>query len=105
MATCELEKLIEMWRGEKLTPEQAIGHVLQHLLALRAQLYEAEGGAASGIGAPQGGGGRGFSFVSRMRTCYTCAEQAKSPGAAEGFSRPGGVGHRTVIIPKRRLVQ
>jgi hypothetical protein len=42
MATCELEKLIEMWRGEKLTPEQAIGHVLQHLLALRAQLYEAE---------------------------------------------------------------
>jgi hypothetical protein len=42
MATYELEKLIEMWRTEKLTPEQAIGHVLQHLLALRKQLYEAE---------------------------------------------------------------
>jgi hypothetical protein len=42
MSTYELEKLIEMWRGEKLTPEQAIGHILQHLLALRAQLYEAE---------------------------------------------------------------
>jgi hypothetical protein len=42
MSTYELEKLIEMWRTEKLTPEQAIGHVLQHLLALRAQLYEAE---------------------------------------------------------------
>jgi flagellar biosynthesis chaperone FliJ len=42
MSTYELEKLLEMWQGEKLTPEQAIGHIMQHLLALRAQLYEAE---------------------------------------------------------------
>jgi hypothetical protein len=42
MSTYELEELLKMWRGEKLTPEQAIGHLMQHLLALRAQLYEAE---------------------------------------------------------------
>jgi hypothetical protein len=42
MATYELEKVIEMWRVEKLTPEQAIGHMLQHLLTLREQLKEVE---------------------------------------------------------------
>jgi hypothetical protein len=42
MGTYELETLIDLWRTEKLTPEQMIGYILQHILALREQLYEAE---------------------------------------------------------------
>jgi hypothetical protein len=42
MGTYDLETLIDLWRAEKVTPEQTIGYMLQHLLTQREQLYEAE---------------------------------------------------------------
>jgi hypothetical protein len=42
MGKYKLEDLLDLWDAEKVTPEQAIGQIIQHLLELRAQLYEAE---------------------------------------------------------------
>lgn len=37
MSTYSLEKLLQLWRREELTVEQAIGHLLQHLATLETQ--------------------------------------------------------------------
>lgn len=37
MSTYSLEKLLQLWRREELTVEQAIGHLLQHLAILETQ--------------------------------------------------------------------
>jgi flagellar biosynthesis chaperone FliJ len=42
MGKYKLENLLDLWEAEKVTPEQAIGQIIQHLLELRGQLYEAE---------------------------------------------------------------
>jgi hypothetical protein len=36
MSTYPIEKLLQLWRSEELTVEQAIGHLLQHQAALEA---------------------------------------------------------------------
>jgi len=38
MATHALAKLRQLWQREELTVEQMLGHLLQHLEALEAQL-------------------------------------------------------------------
>ncbi|NJN65518.1 MAG: hypothetical protein HC884_01810 [Chloroflexaceae bacterium] len=40
MSTYPLDELLRMWRGGKLTPDQAIGQLMQHLALLRGQLQE-----------------------------------------------------------------
>ena len=42
MAAYELEKIIELWKAERLTPEQAIGQMLQVIRELQAQLREVQ---------------------------------------------------------------
>jgi hypothetical protein len=37
LSTYPIEKLLQLWRLEELTSEQAIGHLLQHVAALTAQ--------------------------------------------------------------------
>ena len=37
MSTYPLEKLLQLWRTDALTVEQAIGHLLQHQAAVEAQ--------------------------------------------------------------------
>lgn len=39
MSTYTLEALLRQWMNEELTPDQAIGHILQHLILMhQAQL-------------------------------------------------------------------
>jgi hypothetical protein len=40
MSALELEKIIELWKVEKLTTEQAIGQMLQIIQDLQVQLRE-----------------------------------------------------------------
>lgn len=42
MATYPLPDLLSMWENDRLTPEQAIGHLLQTVKALAQRLAEAE---------------------------------------------------------------
>lgn len=37
-STYPLEKLLLLWRGYVITPEQTIGYLLQHLIALQEQV-------------------------------------------------------------------
>jgi len=37
LSTYPIEKLLQLWRLEEMTNEQAIGHLLQHVAALTAQ--------------------------------------------------------------------
>lgn len=39
MSTYSLEKLLQLWRREKLTVEQTVGHLLQHLATLETQSH------------------------------------------------------------------
>jgi len=39
MSTYSLEKLLQLWRRDELTVEQAVGHLLQHLAALETQSH------------------------------------------------------------------
>jgi hypothetical protein len=39
-STYSLDELLWMWKGGKLTPDQAIGQLMQHLLLLRGQLQD-----------------------------------------------------------------
>jgi len=39
MSTYSLEKLLQLWRREELTVEQAVGHLLQHLATLETQSH------------------------------------------------------------------
>jgi hypothetical protein len=38
LSTYPIEKLIQLWRNEALTGDQMIGHLLQHIAALEAQV-------------------------------------------------------------------
>ena len=42
MGAYELKEVVERWQAEKLTTEQAIGQVLQHLQELKERLGEVE---------------------------------------------------------------
>jgi hypothetical protein len=42
MGAHKLEKILEMYGAEKMTPERAIGQMLQHLLEYRGRLEEIE---------------------------------------------------------------
>ena len=39
LSTYSLEKLLQLWRREELTVEQAVGHLLQHLATLETQSH------------------------------------------------------------------
>lgn len=39
LSTYSLEKLLQLWRREELTVEQAVGHLLQHLAVLETQSH------------------------------------------------------------------
>jgi hypothetical protein len=43
MARYPLDELLSLWRRERLTVEQVIGQILQHLLALEKQLGDLKG--------------------------------------------------------------
>lgn len=38
LSTYPLEKLLQLWRNEALTAEQAVGHLLQHQAAVETQV-------------------------------------------------------------------
>lgn len=42
MSTYPVSELLHLWDKGKLTPEQAIGHLLQHLFDLAQRLAEVE---------------------------------------------------------------
>ena len=42
MSTYPIDELLHLWKVGKLTPEQAIGHLLQHVEALTKQLVDHE---------------------------------------------------------------
>lgn len=42
VSTYRLEELLRQWMNEELTPDQAIGHFLQHLIALERKQLQIE---------------------------------------------------------------
>ena len=42
MSTYSIDELLHLWKVGRLTPEQTIGHLLQHIAALSKQAAEQE---------------------------------------------------------------
>ena len=43
MSTSTADHLLQQWKRGEMTPEQAIGHLLQHLVALHQQYHQLAG--------------------------------------------------------------